>query len=86
MLTNGVKWDNEVITMGYFNSASAIIPHPDKIEKGGEDALVVRKDLLSVADGVGGWADKGVDSGLYSKQLVKNIAEIHKIDENLSPK
>lgn len=27
------------------------------------------KSLLSVADGVGGWADYGVDPGLYSKQL-----------------
>ena len=27
------------------------------------------ESLLSVADGVGGWADYGVDPGLYSKQL-----------------
>lgn len=29
--------------------------------------------MLCVADGVGGWAQYGVDPGLYSKELVKNI-------------
>ena len=27
--------------------------------------------MLTVADGVGGWGNHGVDPGLYSKQLVK---------------
>jgi serine/threonine protein phosphatase PrpC len=27
--------------------------------------------VLIVADGVGGWADSGVDPALYSKKLVK---------------
>ena len=49
------------------------IPHAEKIEKGGEDAYVTSKDLLVVADGVGGWARQGVDPGLFSKSLVKNI-------------
>jgi protein phosphatase PTC7 len=31
---------------------------------------------LVVADGVGGWADQGVDPGLYSKKLVKIIEEL----------
>jgi len=29
------------------------------------------KQVLVVADGVGGWADSGIDPGLYSKRLVK---------------
>jgi len=33
---------------------------------------------LSVADGVGGWADVGVDPGLYSKKLCKNIEQLTK--------
>ena len=33
-----------------------------------------------MADGVGGWANKGVDSGLFSKQLVANIKT--QFDEN----
>jgi protein phosphatase PTC7 len=26
-----------------------------------------------VADGVGGWAEMGVDSGLYSRELCQNV-------------
>ncbi len=34
-----------------------MIPHPDKVYKGGEDAISENQSLLAVADGVGGWAD-----------------------------
>mmetsp|Transcript_3740 Transcript_3740/g.6371 ORF Transcript_3740/g.6371 Transcript_3740/m.6371 type:complete len:130 (+) Transcript_3740:122-511(+) len=57
----------------YFNFASRNIPHFDKRHKGGEDAWVAQENLMVVADGVGGWASEGVDSGLFSKQLVKDI-------------
>jgi len=30
-----------------------------------------------VADGVGGWASKGVDPGLYSRALVRNIKNLY---------
>lgn len=50
-----------------FNYAARNIPHPDKAFRGGEDAWAAQSDLLIVADGVGGWEDIGVDSGLYSK-------------------
>jgi protein phosphatase PTC7 len=33
----------------------------------------VSKQVLVVADGVGGWADSGIDPGLYSKKLVQII-------------
>jgi protein phosphatase PTC7 len=36
---------------------------------------VNRDDLLVVADGVGGWAEVGIDPGLFSKALVKYIEE-----------
>jgi len=36
--------------------------------------------LLAVADGVGGWERHGIDSGLFSKQLVLNIKNI--FDQN----
>lgn len=32
-------------------------------------------ELLAVADGVGGWNKRGVDPGLFSKELCKNITE-----------
>ena len=49
------------------------MPHDDKVHKGGEDAFTVSKTLIAVADGVGGWARRGVDPGLFSKQLTKDI-------------
>jgi protein phosphatase PTC7 len=56
-----------------------MIPHYTKRAKGGEDAYVNTDKLLVVADGVGGWAEYGIDPGLFSKQLVKDIeAEYNK--------
>jgi protein phosphatase PTC7 len=44
-----------------------MIPHMDKAYRGGEDAFYISDSLLVVADGVGGWADSGVNPGLYSR-------------------
>ena len=60
----------------YFRFGAKNIPHPDKLHKGGEDAWVAQSDLIVVADGVGGWANQGIDSGLFSKQLVKDIKSL----------
>lgn len=46
-----------------------MIPHPEKVAKGGEDAWFASESLLVVADGVGGWNSKGIDPSLYSKFL-----------------
>jgi len=61
-----------------FSTGISIIPHPDKVAKGGEDACFVSSDgkVLAVADGVGGWADVGVDPALYSKGLMKGVKEL----------
>jgi len=50
------------------------LPHPDKEATGGEDAHFISIDehVIGVADGVGGWADLGVDAGLYAKELMRN--------------
>lgn len=56
-----------------FKTAVNNMPHPDKIEKGGEDAWAESSNFLIVADGVGGWADQGIDPGLFSKQLCFNL-------------
>ena len=44
-----------------------MIPHDDKVYKGGEDALTCCPTMICMADGVGGWANRGVDPGLFSK-------------------
>jgi len=61
-----------------FLNAWRNIPHSEKVEKGGEDAWYESTDLLVVADGVGGWADEGVDAGLYSRRLVSDIEKLFK--------
>ncbi|KAL6520078.1 hypothetical protein OROHE_017221 [Orobanche hederae] len=50
------------------------MPHPDKEETGGEDAHFICADeqVIGVADGVGGWADVGVNAGDYARQLMSN--------------
>jgi protein phosphatase PTC7 len=47
-------------------------PDPEKKNKAGEDASFVSPDGLAVgvADGVGGWADSGVDAGVYARLLM----------------
>lgn len=56
------------------NSAAAMAPHPDKVAKGGEDAYFMGDNsrCMGVADGVGGWADIGVDAGEYSRLLMSS--------------
>uniref|UniRef100_A0A0A9G8F0 Protein phosphatase n=1 Tax=Arundo donax TaxID=35708 RepID=A0A0A9G8F0_ARUDO len=55
-------------------SGSCYLPHPAKEATGGEDAhfICVDEHAIGVADGVGGWADLGVDAGLYAKELMSN--------------
>lgn len=62
------------------------LPHPDKIDKGGEDSSFISKDKQSfgVADGVGGWIELGIDPSLYSKALMQFCKEKLEYDENAS--
>ena len=55
----------------YLSSAWCLMPHPDKVYKGGEDAAFGCDNAVGVADGVGGWASRGVDPGKYSKGLME---------------
>ncbi|KAK8958551.1 putative protein phosphatase 2C 55 [Platanthera guangdongensis] len=52
-------------------SGSCYLPHPEKEETGGEDAhFISNEQAIGVADGVGGWADLGVDAGYYARELM----------------
>ena len=51
-------------------------PHFEKRAKGGEDAATMSNNLIAVADGVGGWAQSGIDPANYSKRLCNLIGEI----------
>jgi len=66
-------------------SSAALEPHPEKADRtyelpphcGGEDAFFIEDDygVIGVADGVGGWASRGIDPGIYSRQLMDFAAE-----------
>lgn len=65
-------------------SGSCYLPHPEKEATGGEDAHFIcdEEQAIGVADGVGGWAEVGVNAGLFSRELmsysVSAIQEQHK--------
>jgi protein phosphatase PTC7 len=44
----------------------------------GEDAFYFDKNLLSIADGVGGWTLQGVDPSKYAWELMKNVEKVFK--------
>ncbi len=52
------------------SSSWCCIPHPAKAHRGGEDAVFVTPWSVGCADGVGGWAARGIDSGLYARGLM----------------
>ncbi|WVZ05557.1 hypothetical protein V8G54_018903 [Vigna mungo] len=58
-------------------SGSCYLPHPDKEITGGEDAHFISSEeqAIGVADGVGGWADLGVNAGYYSRELMSKSVE-----------
>ena len=70
-----------------FDSATVVIPHPAKVSTGGEDAWFVRAEKgkggvarrvgesFGVFDGVGGWAEEGIDPGVFSRAFAKGTAD-----------
>jgi len=62
-----------------------MIPHHEKVASGGEDSYGFSSDscLICVADGVGGWRKKGIDPGLFSKDLVANYLNIYENQRHL---
>ncbi|CAM6024437.1 unnamed protein product [Sphagnum balticum] len=53
-------------------SGACCLPHPKKVKTGGDDAYFIcsSEQVVGVADGVGGWADMGVDAGEYARELM----------------
>eukprot|EP00798_Chlamydomonas_sp_ICE-L_P020119 gene20119-26849_t len=54
-------------------SAVQYLPHPDKVHYGGEDAHFTTDHgagAIGVSDGVGGWAESGVNPADYSRSLM----------------
>ncbi|KAL9243593.1 hypothetical protein vseg_017462 [Gypsophila vaccaria] len=56
-----------------------IIPHPAKVERGGEDAFFISSHsggAIAVADGVSGWAEQNVDPALFARELISNVSSM----------
>ncbi|XP_072068297.1 uncharacterized protein [Arachis hypogaea] len=56
-----------------FFVGSCLLPHSDKVDRGGEDALLVSNyngGVLAIADGVSGWAEEDVDPSLFPHELM----------------
>lgn len=70
-------------------SGSCYLPHPDKVDTGGEDAhfICIDEQATGVADGVGGWAEVGINAGLYAQELMSNsvIAIVNEPKGSIDP-
>jgi len=59
--------------------AAFYVPHPEKAEKGGEDAYFYQEDndfsMAAVFDGVGGWNDEGIDPKIWAQAMADNTME-----------
>lgn len=67
-----------------------LIPHPKKVDKGGEDAFFFSNyngGVIGIADGVSGWAEQNVDPALFSRELMSNASAFVEDDEvNYDPR
>uniref|UniRef100_A0A803L3T0 Protein phosphatase n=1 Tax=Chenopodium quinoa TaxID=63459 RepID=A0A803L3T0_CHEQI len=66
-----------------------LIPHPNKIERGGEDAFFISSHgggAIAVADGVSGWAERDVDPALFSRELMAHASSmVYDTEVNYDP-
>lgn len=77
-LIPGIEWGESEPLRHHpsLESSWCIIPHPTKVDKGGEDALFLTPLSAGCADGVGGWAARGIDAGLYSGTLMRGAEHV----------
>ncbi|XP_025626468.1 probable protein phosphatase 2C 26 isoform X1 [Arachis hypogaea] len=72
-----------------FSVGSCLLPHPDKVDRGGEDALLVSNyngGVLAIADGVSGWAEEDVDPSLFPRELLANASNfVEDMEVNYDP-
>lgn len=66
----------------HFRAGVSLLPHYQKRAKGGEDAAVVHSTMLAVADGVGGWAESGVDPAIYSRRLCALLESLYETQDD----
>ncbi|MQL83488.1 hypothetical protein Taro_015978 [Colocasia esculenta] len=67
-----------------FSTAVHLIPHPNKVDRGGEDAFFMSSysgGVLGIADGVSGWAALDVDPALFSQELMLHASRLAEDEE-----
>ncbi|XP_044482496.1 probable protein phosphatase 2C 26 isoform X4 [Mangifera indica] len=67
-----------------FRVGTHLIPHPSKVDRGGEDAFLVsgyNGGVIAVADGVSGWAEQNVDPSIFSRELMANASYLVEDEE-----
>ncbi|XP_068642640.1 probable protein phosphatase 2C 26 [Aristolochia californica] len=67
-----------------FSAGTHVIPHPGKVDRGGEDAFFVSSyngGVLAVADGVSGWAEEDVDPSLFPKEFMAKFSTLVEDEE-----
>ena len=87
-LLNPVQASSSGDPKAFFQSKTVIIPKDPAIDKGGigEDSADTDSTVLCVADGVGGWAKKGIDSGEFSRLLTRTVIKEHERDVEVDAK
>lgn len=73
-LTDNLYRSNVVKERVNIVSGSFYLPKDDKLKPEGDDAHFIceEKQTIGIADGVGGWKDKGVNAGEYARELMIN--------------
>jgi len=67
-----------VVTLPNKNVLSTAVNSIPKLQYGrtlGEDAWLTHDTAIAVADGVGGWNKKGVDPGIFARELCSHVSE-----------
>lgn len=80
-IVGGILAQTALGEQGLFMSKTVIIPKNPALEKKGlgEDSADVSPDnkLIAIADGVGSWVKKGIDSGIFARKLTSSVVEAH---------
>ncbi|KAG9154237.1 hypothetical protein Leryth_000706 [Lithospermum erythrorhizon] len=82
-------YNQENVKSLQLKAASIYLPKDDEEKPRGDDAhfICAQKNTIGIADGVGGWIKRGVDAGVYARELMANsMITILDQDNYLDPK
>ncbi|KAJ1614122.1 Ptc7p phosphatase [Cryptosporidium canis] len=60
-------------------------PHPSKVHYGGEDAHFYEENVIGIADGVGEWANFGINPKLFASELISGMREAYLNSKCMQP-